>query len=212
MISASAEIFGPFVRSISWFYDTWTKQGLEKRRLRREIYDKEFAPAFERMAEIHKDYIKTFDEFVGVCREMATPNPDLINKFRTYGLEYSHWREGIKSFSDTGRALSKHFRRVEEKEAINEFVSAITEYFHVTVFGTVYNSWFSAFMDTFERQVRSGRSPWDYDYNSIISSGDNVSRSFVSQLEHAYRVELPKRWKRVCAAKDRVRAVFCVPA
>ncbi len=207
--SASSAIFGPMIRPFTWFYDNWRANNKEKTEERRRAYKEHFEPAYLRLENIHKNYIQSFHNFYELCRKFETPPKELLYEFRNYGMEYTTWREDLRNFSQLSTALSKSFRRKEEKEAITNFNKAVIDYFNVTITSGEYHhwpSWFTAFINDFEQHVREGRSPWDHEY--LAMGVNNPKETFIERLKAAYEVELPNKWNSVAVAKTNIQKVF----
>ncbi|MGN7439094.1 MAG: hypothetical protein ACTHOO_10685 [Alcanivorax sp.] len=202
-------IFEPILRVFKFFYDCRSDNKKHRLEMRRKAYDDHFITAFEKMEKIHINYMKSFHEFVDICLEMKTPNHQLLREFRRYGIEYSHWREGVRNFSKTASSLAENFSDEKEKAAIEEFVKSIDEYFQASIYDRHYRSWFSGFLSVFEDQVKAGISPWDYDYSRIICSGDDPKITFINSINRVCKDVLPQNWKNICIAHDNIRSVFC---
>lgn len=208
-ISASMGIFGPILRAFTWFFDTAIANAKDKREERRRAYSEHFLPVYERLETIHKNYLSSFNRFYQLCRDFKTPPLDLLQQFREFGMEYAAWREGLKAFSLVTRELARHFRRKEEREAIESFRAAIVDYFNVSIpSGDLQHwpSWFTSFINEFEAHIREARSPWDHEYTS--TGADNPKGTFIARLRSAYEMELPAKWKTLAMAKASVQGVF----
>ena len=207
--SSSAAIFGPMIRAFTWFYDTWRDNSKDKVEERRRAYKEHFEPAYQRLEDIHRNYLQSFHKFYERCRKFETPPEDLLYKFRHYGMEYATWREDLRNFSKMSVTLSEAFRKEEEKEAILNFSKAITDYFNITIASGDFHhwpSWFTAFINDFERHVKEGRSPWDHEYTAM--GVNNPKETFIERLKAAYEVELPKKWSSIATAKTNIQTVF----
>lgn len=209
MSTAFSVVFGPIVRTFTWLFDTWKDTSKENIELRRRAWSEHFEPAYARLETIHKDYLESFHKFYDACRKFETPSRDLLAAFRSYGMQYTTWREDVRAFGDVSRAMAEQFRKPDQKSAILEFSKAIDAYFQVSIASGEkhhWPSWFSHFIDEFERHIREGRSPWDSDYSS---TGDiNAKNTFIDKLKSAYEKELPAKWKAIAAAKARLQVVF----
>jgi hypothetical protein len=208
-VSASFAIFGPILRTFTWFFDTALANSKDKREERRRAYSQHFVPAYERLETIHKNYLTSFHKFYQLSREFKTPSLDLLKQFRDFGIEYAAWREGLKSFSLVTRELARQFRRKEERDAIEGFRVALVNYFNVTIPSGEYDhwpSWFTYFINDFESHIREGRSPWDHEYTS--TGADNPKATFIARLRSAYETEIPTKWQALAMAKASVQATF----
>lgn len=211
--SASAAIFGPFLRALTWFYDNRRAATIEEKAERRRAYKEHFEPAYKLLEEVHRNYLDSFHEFYTLCSKFETPPAELVEKFRSMGLKYSGWRTDLRHFSRIVRELGKSFQKPEQKQAIENFRIALVEYFNVALpegDAGHWPSWFTFFIDTFESLIREGKSPWEYDYRIAIEAPEDPKVTFMNRLRSAYKTELPARWDAVAEAKAKLQAVFNV--
>lgn len=207
--SAAKYIFVPMLNFLNAAYSTWRSKKKEDRDYRAQIFKEQFLPAFTRLEAIHKDYLVSFHEFYEICKKFETPPQDLLAKFRRYGMEYSTWREDSRFFVNVCESLTENRMLPKEKEVIDNFATAIRNYFTATFpDGSVFApSWFSGFLSQFEDLVRRGQSPWDVTYDGY-GFGNDPKGTFMKFLQTVYQKELPARWKKLNEAKAELQAAL----
>lgn len=209
---AAKVVFGPMLNFLTFAYSTWRLNDKEKFALRASVYKEQFFPAFEKLAEIHQDYMKSLHEFYEIAKKFQTPQHELIAKFRRYGIEYASWREDVKCFTEVCGVLSKNTAFKNEKDAITEFSNSIRDYFAATSpdGSRLASSWFSSFLNEFQMHAREGRSPWDAEYEGM--GYHKPKDALMDYLRKVYQIELPQRWARVTKAKATLQGVLVVPS
>jgi hypothetical protein len=157
------------------------------------------------MESIHLEYLSTFQQVRDLARNRTAP-PEIMREFlKQHRLETLHVRDLTKELAaalNPGRVVRSANR--ELKVALWRFSRSVRNYFG-SVSGAGSASWYSRFVDVLTWALEPDENPWNIVDRSI--GGDPI-RSMNGILDHLLQRVLPSRWRSICHAYVRLRALL----
>ncbi len=166
---------------------------------------KEIEPIFRNMESIHLEYMCTFQQLRDLAERRAAPPAMICAFLKHHRLESLHIRDLTRELAASLR-WSRTARSADRElaSAMRRFSRSVGSYFgSVTV--AAHASWYSRFVDSLTRLSDLEENPWDAAEGGIAG---NPIRSMIRVLDHLLQRVLPSKWRSVCNAYAKLRALL----
>lgn len=182
---------------------------LEKRREnRRAFFEREIAPIHASMEAIHKDYSAAFAELLDLFerRDNVQRAIELMRKRRLSELPR---RQDLRAFHDSIDTLKKRsYMQKRELLAIREYAESIFKYLTWTSPVQKRETWFSDFINAFQRIASQGKSPYEPVDVPEISAARPPVISVKAAYSDAVHHDLPEAWQQYLLAYRKMKLEF----
>ncbi len=174
----------------------------DHRARREEFFIAHIEPLQDKVIEIHKDYIKGFEEVRSQIANGARPPMEFVEFLRSRRRDMECQRQLSRQLA---RVIRQHRRRGmtdNNWKAIESYCRSVTRYFHASAnLGDI--SWYSDFLNFMESYISQGV---DDIWGRMPISPDS-QRSMLGEVDNVLK-NLPKAFDRVCARYADLRSLM----